>query len=41
MMEIAGFGLHYRAFNAFHQLPEADQVAIRERLETLAKFSLS
>jgi hypothetical protein len=38
MMEIAGFGLHYRAFNALSQLPEADQAAIRVRLETLAKL---
>ncbi len=37
-MEIAGFGLHYRAFNAFYQLPEADQAAIRAKLETLAKL---
>lgn len=28
-MDIAGFGLHYRAFNALSQLPEADQAAIR------------
>ena len=35
-MDIAGFGLHYRAFNALSQLPEADQAAIRARLETLA-----
>ena len=28
-MEIAGFGLHYREFNALSQLPEADQAAIR------------
>ena len=35
-MEIAGFGLHYRAFNALYQLPEADQAAIRARLESLA-----
>jgi hypothetical protein len=38
MLEIAGFGLHYRAFNALYQLPEADQAAIRARLETLANL---
>ena len=37
-MEIAGFGLHYRAFNALSQLPEADQAGIRARLETLANL---
>jgi hypothetical protein len=37
-MEIAGFRLHYRAFIALSQLPEADQAAIRARLETLAKL---
>jgi hypothetical protein len=37
-MEIAGFGLHYRAFMALSQLPQADQAAIRARLETLANF---
>ena len=37
-MEVAGFKLHYRAFVAFHQLPEADQAAIRERLAPLANL---
>jgi hypothetical protein len=37
-MEIAGFGLHYRAFFALTQLSEADQAAIRAQLENLAKL---
>jgi hypothetical protein len=37
-MEAGGFRLHYRAFVALSQLSEADQVAIRARLASLANL---
>ena len=40
-MEVAGFKLHYRAFIALTQLPEADQAAIRSQLATLADLTPS
>jgi hypothetical protein len=38
MMKIGPFELEYLAFIAFHQLSEAEQAAVKERLEALANL---